>query len=134
MGGNPWPRPSPARVSRAREGEAAGPAVDILDMTNLLSFRAMPVEATYHRLMGSGAGDAFDRHVFACAIALAASELDRPLTAALGLPATALRALFATYFPGEAALLAGVPEDAGCDALEEPDLRSLLLEIGRAHV
>ncbi|HRK96544.1 MAG TPA: hypothetical protein PK694_09520, partial [Rhodospirillales bacterium] len=30
----------------------------------------------YQRLMGPGSGDAFDRHVFACAIALAACEPD----------------------------------------------------------
>jgi nitrogen fixation protein NifQ len=78
--------------------------------------------------MESGAGDAFDRPVFACAIALAATEQDRPLTASLGLSGPALRALFASHFPEETALLADVPEDAGCDALEEPDLRALLLD------
>ncbi len=80
--------------------------------------------------MENGAGDAFDRHVFACVIALAACEPDRPLTAALGLTAGALRALFNTYFPDEKALLTNVADDAGKDALEEPDLRALLVEHG----
>ena len=84
----------------------------------------------YRRLMEGGAGDAFDRHVFACAIALAASEPGRPLTAALGLQGPALRALLAAYFPEEKELLAGAGEDAGPDALEEPDLRALLIEHG----
>jgi nitrogen fixation protein NifQ len=84
----------------------------------------------YRRLTQRGAGDAFDRHVFACAIALAATEPGRPLTAALGLPGPALRALFAIYFPEEAELSAGLGEDAGEDELEEPDLRALLIEHG----
>ena len=85
-------------------------------------------DENYRRLMASSAGDPFDRHVFACAIALAATEPDRPLAAALGLPGEALRALFAAYFPRETTLLADVCADAGEDALEEPDLRALLLE------
>jgi nitrogen fixation protein NifQ len=88
----------------------------------------------YRRLMQGGTGDPFDRHVFACAIALAASEPNRPLTASLGLAGAALRALFAAYFPEEAELSAGLGEDAGLDQLEEPDLRALLTEHGSRGV
>jgi nitrogen fixation protein NifQ len=90
----------------------------------------MTAEATYRRLMARGTGDAFDRHVFACAVALAAAEPNRPLTASLGLTGPALRDLFAAYFPDETELLAGLGEDAGEDELEEPDLRALLVEHG----
>lgn len=71
----------------------------------------------------------FDRHVFACAIEVAAGE-PRPLTEALGLSREALAALFARYFPEGAALLLPLPPTSGAgeDALEEPDLRRLLLD------
>jgi nitrogen fixation protein NifQ len=91
-------------------------------------------QAIYRRLTAEGAGDPFDRHVFACALAIGTTERERPLTHALGLSAPVLSDLRARYFPslGDAALwpLPGdvVGGDAGEDALEEPDLRGLLLD------
>ena len=84
----------------------------------------------YVELVAHGAGDAFDRHVFACALAVGADEADRPLTEALGLTARNLGLLIETYFPTGSGLLAALPAGAGCgaDALEEPDLRQLLLD------
>lgn len=83
----------------------------------------------YRHLIEGGAGDTFDRHVFACAIVLAAREGKRPLTQALGLSVADLHALAQRYLP---AVLAGLPiaigATAGTDALEEPDLRRLLLD------
>lgn len=90
----------------------------------------------YRRLMDAGAsggdGDPFDRHVFACVLALAASDPDRPLSEALGLSGTSLRALLAAHFPAAMPTLIEVPAEAhaGEDALEEPDLRALLIEFG----
>lgn len=86
----------------------------------------------YQRLVASGTGDPFDRHVFACAIALAAADPERPLNEALGLSGASLRALAAAYFPAPTDELLAVPVDvgAGDDALEEPDLRALLVESG----
>jgi nitrogen fixation protein NifQ len=94
-------------------GDAAGP-------------RGLYVELAAH-----GAGDAFDRHVFACALTVGAGETDRSLTEALGLTARSLRQLINAYFPtGGGRLLAALPPgaDPGADALEEPDLRQLLLD------
>ncbi|MCU0894038.1 MAG: nitrogen fixation protein NifQ [Rhodospirillales bacterium] len=90
----------------------------------------MTAEALYRRLMEQGAGDVFDRHAFACAVALAAAERHLPLAVSLGLAGPALRALFDAYFPEESELLAGLGEDPGEDELEEPDLRALLVEHG----
>jgi nitrogen fixation protein NifQ len=85
----------------------------------------------YVELVAHGAGDAFDRHVFACALTVGAGETDRSLTEALGLTARSLRQLINAYFPtGGGRLLAALPPgaDPGVDALEEPDLRQLLLD------
>lgn len=85
----------------------------------------------YVELVAQGKGDAFDRHVFACAIAAGAAEAERPLNEALGLSAGGLAALMEAYFPiAGSSLLAGLLPTAGrgADALEEPDLRELLLE------
>ncbi|OAN44763.1 hydrogenase [Paramagnetospirillum marisnigri] len=84
----------------------------------------------YSRLMaGTGSGDPFDRHLFACAIAITLGESRRPLTAGLGLSAFNLAALVGRYFPSAPGLLAGLSdEDDECLAPEEPDLRALLIE------
>lgn len=84
----------------------------------------------YVELVAHGMGDAFDRHVFACAISVAAGEAQRTLTEALGLSAETFGHLVDSYFPNGRSLLPSVPADAtaGEDALEEPDLRLLLLE------
>lgn len=87
-----------------------------------------PAGDLYNRLVDGGSGDPFDRHVFACALVIAMSEADRPLTRALGLSAFDLQALLQRYLPAAAVALA-VPAEtgAGDDAIEEPDLRRLLL-------
>ncbi|MFZ1413026.1 MAG: nitrogen fixation protein NifQ [Defluviicoccus sp.] len=95
--------------------------------------RAGPAAAgdLYRRLLEGGSGDPFDRHVFACALVIAASEAERPLTQALGLSASDLQALMQRYLTTAAAELAlAVPAetDAGNDTIEEPDLRRLLLD------
>ncbi len=78
-------------------------------------------------LVASGRGDPFDRHVFACAIVAA---VDDTLTRGLGLARTALAELTEAYFPGARRHLPAEAwgDDAGEDALEEPDLRRLLLD------
>ncbi len=79
------------------------------------------------RLVAGGRGDPFDRHVFACAIAATG---DRPLTVSLGLAPAALADLLGTYFPDARRHLPARAwgDDAGDDAIEEPDLRRLLLD------
>lgn len=77
--------------------------------------------------------DAFDRHVVACAIAIAAMEADEvaSLSVATGLGRDAIVALFAAYFPHAIGLVdAGSPAEAAPveDAIEEPDLRQLLID------
>ncbi len=98
----------------------------------------------YHRLTGGGqdAGDSphverdddFDRHVFACVLAIGLSEAGRPLTDATGLSRGDLRQLFARYFAHAQTLLDDQPAEAAAspEAIEEPDLRQLLLD-NRTH-
>lgn len=73
-------------------------------------------------------GTAFDRHVFACVLAIGLGEADRPLTAATGLSRDDLASLIERYFPHASSLLTDLPAEAGVveDAIEEPDLRQLL--------
>lgn len=83
----------------------------------------------YGRLMAGGGGDPFDRHLFACATALARSER-RPLAVGLGLSAEALAALVGEFFPQAPELLRGVdPDRDGSDPLtaDEAALRDLLM-------
>jgi len=91
---------------------------------------------TYQWLMaGSGQGDPFDRHLFACAIAIALVDPDRSLAAGLGLSAENLAALIGLHFPQAPGLLSGLDQDddgAAPASLEEPDLRELLLN-HRSH-
>lgn len=100
---------------------------------------------TYRMLFGGGqdadsgtTGDGvdFDRHVFACVLAIGLSEVDRPLTDAIGLSHAELARLFDLYFPHAGDLIAGLPADAQAEAvdeaIEEPDLRQLLLD-SRTH-
>lgn len=85
----------------------------------------------YERLMACpGEGDAFDRHVLACILAKGASEHPRPLSEAVGLAPAELRKMIDALFPGADWLLDGLPPGAhrGVDAIEEPDLRRLLIE------
>ncbi|HRD35504.1 MAG TPA: nitrogen fixation protein NifQ [Rhodocyclaceae bacterium] len=80
-------------------------------------------------LVDGGRGDAFDRHVFACAVAAAANEAPRPLCEGLGLAPDVVRALFDAYFPSAAwaMLVPCLGESAGEEAIEEPDMRTLLV-------
>lgn len=82
--------------------------------------------SVYERLM-DGVGEDFDRHVLAAILAIGATEAPLPLTCAVGLDAGQLARLLDSRFPGCADL---VPADAdrGEDALEEADLRRLLME------
>ncbi len=84
----------------------------------------------YDHLMALAAGDAFDAHVFASNIALAHLLPPDAPGRGLGLPSQALHRLLDAVFPGS-----GIHADpvlsAGEDAVEEGDLRALLLS-GRA--
>lgn len=87
---------------------------------------------TYGWLMAGGAkGDPFDRHLFACAIAVAVDDRDTPLAVSLGLSAESLAALIGRYFPQAFSLLIGLAVSADgshAKSIEEPDLRALLLD------
>ncbi|CAA7615280.1 nitrogen fixation protein NifQ [Magnetospirillum sp. UT-4] len=88
---------------------------------------------TYRWLVAGGYGDPFDRHVFACALAVAIADPLRPPAVALGLSAECLAAVAGRYFPHAPGLLAGLdPDEDGmaAQAIEEPDLRSLLIANG----
>ncbi|TVR83549.1 MAG: nitrogen fixation protein NifQ [Rhodospirillales bacterium] len=82
--------------------------------------------------MADGRGDDFDRHVFACALDLAAGDGVAGLPRHLGLDRVALTELAATYFPRAVeaiqAVPAGDPANPDPEALEEDDLRRLLLD------
>jgi nitrogen fixation protein NifQ len=88
------------------------------------------VDCLVERLETRGRGDPFDRHVFACALAIGLADARVPLTEALGLSPAALANLMIAYFPGSwRELPAPSPGNgSGRDALEEPDLRAFLLE------
>jgi nitrogen fixation protein NifQ len=100
--------------------------------------RSRPAADVNRWLVNGGRGDPFDRHVFACVVAVALCEIEsepqRSLCDATGLDRADLVALFAAYFPHGLALLDGLPPVASPveDAIEEPDLRQLLLD-NRAH-
>ena len=84
----------------------------------------------YVDLVARGVGDPFDRHVFACALASAKDGAARPVSEAMGLTARELGQLVRTYFPSADPLLSMLAPAAGRgeEALEEPDLRQLLLD------
>lgn len=91
-------------------------------------------EAVYHRLVsGEGLGEHFDRHVFACAIAVLRGDPAQPsdvrLSHALGLSPDALSSLFQRLFPDALDLMPWMVEDEGEGEMqiEEEDLRALLL-------
>jgi nitrogen fixation protein NifQ len=89
---------------------------------------------TYGWLMaGPARGDAFDRHVLACLIAAARAETQAsgdPLNHGLGLTPGDTAAVIGLYFPHATGLMPLLSCDggAGGDALEEEDLRDLLLD------
>jgi len=84
--------------------------------------------AIYRRLMASGGrGDLFDRHLFACTVAAALAQHEKPLEEYLGLTPPVLRLLMAAYFPHYRLDLSGhfkLEEEA----IEEEDFRLLLLQ------
>lgn len=80
----------------------------------------------YERLMAK-VGDDFDSHVLAAILAIGATEAPLPLTSAVGLDAGQLARLLETRFPGCADLVPAEAEKVD-DALEEADLRRLLVE------
>ncbi|MGB0696090.1 MAG: nitrogen fixation protein NifQ [Rhodospirillaceae bacterium] len=86
--------------------------------------------------VGSADGVLFDRHLLACLISIARAETHQPLTHALGLDRASLQALLLVMFPHALGLLSGLEgvEDSGEDAIEEEDLRDLLIEHGDGSV
>ncbi|MBI5164018.1 MAG: nitrogen fixation protein NifQ, partial [Magnetospirillum sp.] len=83
----------------------------------------------YAQLMaGAAAGDGFDRHLLACALAIALAEPGKALAEGLGLSAAQLAALIGRHFPHAADLLRGCGDGAAPASIEEPDLRTLLLD------
>ena len=82
---------------------------------------------THTLLVEGGRGDPFDRHVFACALVIGLADPEIPATKSLGLAPDRLGRLLQCYFPRAVGLIA-IQGDPGEDALEEPDLRELLLE------
>ena len=82
---------------------------------------------THTLLVEGGRGDPFERHVFACALVIGLADHEGPVTKALGLAPDRLSRLLQRYFPHTGGLIA-IGGDPGEDALEEPDLRELLLE------
>lgn len=87
----------------------------------------------YRWLVAGARGHPADRHLFACILAHALGEGERPLAEALGLSAAQLATLLQSRMPHALSLQI----DAGADgeaplALEEPDLRALLIEHGTA--
>ncbi|MFN2332264.1 MAG: nitrogen fixation protein NifQ [Halomonas sp.] len=81
-----------------------------------------------------GRGDPFDRHVLACTLVVALEDVElsreASLNASLGLPPDRLSHLLDQGFPDLASLEPEVTRDgdAGEGAIEEADLRALLLE------
>lgn len=84
--------------------------------------------ATYRRLMSSGGrGDLFDRHLFACTLAAALAQHEKPLEEYLGLTTPVLRLMMAAYFPDYRLDLNSLYKP-GEEAIEEEDFRFLLLQ------
>ncbi|WP_200191586.1 nitrogen fixation protein NifQ [Halorhodospira abdelmalekii] len=85
-----------------------------------------------------GEGEPFDRHVLACALERALEEIERStapsLNASLGLPADLLSELLEHSFPDFSSVAPHIrwDHDPGEGAIEEADLRGLLLE-NRRH-
>jgi nitrogen fixation protein NifQ len=88
------------------------------------------MSTVYEWLMAGEAGatvEIFDRHLFACTLAVGLGSPERPLNEAVGLSRRQLADVLGRYFPAALWLLSDLPEDAGELAIEEEDLRALLL-------
>lgn len=80
-------------------------------------------------LVQNGRGDLFDRHIFACVLTAAIAEQPKSPSIALGLSPSELGDLFHAYFPGALDQFSpSLGDGPGEDAIEEPDLRALLLD------
>ncbi|MGE5506235.1 MAG: nitrogen fixation protein NifQ [Actinomycetota bacterium] len=93
----------------------------------------MSIDAYRWLYRGSDCGDPLDRHLLACALAIALADGDRPLAVALGLSGEQLAALVGLYFPHAPGLVWGIdPAADGAAPLapEELDLRALLVDHG----
>ncbi|MCG5498336.1 nitrogen fixation protein NifQ [Ectothiorhodospira variabilis] len=104
-------------------------------MTSTSQVHARPDTQRRDRLLAlPGRGDPFDRHVLSCALVVAMEDVEQAqascLHASLGLHADSLSRLLDQCFPGLDALEPAVTRegDAGEGAIEETDLRCLLLE------
>lgn len=86
----------------------------------------MTAQRHYQRLMASGGGDSFDRHLLACPLALALADPSRPAAEGLGLSAVALAEIAWRVFPALVPELDSLGDGAAAAAIEEPDLRRLL--------
>ncbi len=85
----------------------------------------------YRWLVDGARGDPADGHVLACMLAHAWSDTEPSLALTLGLAPAELAAMMDEVFPHAAFLVAGLPGDGqGPQAIEEPDLRALLIEHG----
>lgn len=86
------------------------------------------IDGLYAELVSRGAGDPFDQHVLASAIASGFAPPDTLLTDTLALSLTDLKFLLARMFPHTLSLLDVHPSWRGprVDADEEPALRALL--------
>lgn len=83
---------------------------------------------TYRRLMaGPSDADLFDRHVFACAIAIATAQPARSVPDGLGLSIGMMNEMGRRYFPNAPELAGESVDGSPPQGLEEPDLRALLL-------
>lgn len=83
--------------------------------------------AIYSRLMASGGrGDLFDRHLFACTVAAALLQHEKPFEEFLGLTTPMLRLLMAAYFPLYRLDLTRMRKPQQ-ETIEEEDFRTLLL-------
>lgn len=95
----------------------------------------MTAQAYGWLMAGGGGGEAFDRHLFACVIAISQTSHQQPLAVSLGLSAEGMAALVGLYFPHAPGLLVGLDllEDGiSPQTADEFSLRDLLME-NRSH-
>jgi nitrogen fixation protein NifQ len=91
----------------------------------------MSVDAYRWLARGADWGDPIDRHLLACALAIALADGDRPLAVGLGLSGEQMAALVGLYFPHAPGLVWGIDpaaDGSAPQAPEEADLRTLLID------